>query len=301
MTQQRFPSRPFGLARRPRASRWAWLRLFNTFPDHPKWGLVATEAGCSRAVAIATAAKLLTVANKGHSRGSVEDFEPAEWAATLGVDRGEVDRVLAVLERRGWITQSYLVTWDEHQPDDEDPTRYERVRRFREKKRQARRGEAEARLALNSSSAPQSETPFQQRETHFTVQVLDQPAAPPVVRNGVSTVSETLRADTESKPADEAEALAWLYAAGPTEGLYLVMRGCARGSELYARNRIREWLIALGEDADALVRILRAIAGQASGAAYEHLVEQHVATARDLAAGSPRLPLPPRPVKLSGA
>jgi hypothetical protein len=147
MKQTRFSKEWQSLERRPRAARWTWLRLFNSFPDHPKWGLVATEAGSSRAVVIATAAKLLTVANKApRGRGSIEDFSAAEWSVTLGIPRDETERIVAVMERIGWIEQQYLITWDEHQPSTEDPTRYQRVKDHRERKRREHESAAIARL-----------------------------------------------------------------------------------------------------------------------------------------------------------
>jgi hypothetical protein len=92
-------------------------------------------------------------------------------------------------------------------------------------------------------------------------------------------------------------AVDWLYGrCNDGVGLFAVMRGCGRGSELYARNLVRIWLAKLHDDADMLVRIIRAVDGQATGADYERLVDQHLVTARDQAAGAPQLPLPPRSV-----
>jgi hypothetical protein len=309
--------RPQTLQRRgPKASRNTWLRLFNTFPDHPKWGAVAAEAGSTRAVVIATAAKLLTVANKGHSRGSVEDFSPEEWALTLGVPNDEVASIFDALHKCGWIDQWFLVTWDEHHPESEDPTRYERVKRHRQKKREEKEAERLARLrALMpaaempavATSMGSGETVFQSSETAFHRNRIGGAGTYGRPRNAVSTVSETPRSEPEKERLSEEKSLSegavastddlvWLYGGRGGEGgrgLFLVMEGTVRGSELYARHLIGGWLRDLGGDVAGLNRIIEAVAGQASDKAYKELVAQHVANARDQAAGSPRLPLPP--------
>jgi len=297
------------------------LRLFNTFPDHPKWGVVASNAGSTRGAVIATAIKLLTVANKGHSRGSVENFAPEEWALTLDVPSDEVARIFDALHKCGWIDQWFLVTWDEHHPESEDPTRYDRVQRHRKKKREALDAERLARLRAlmpgdekRAVAAPAvlRETAFQSSETAFHRNRIGGVGTYERPRNGVSTVIETPRSepDKERGLSEEvcgegqiarADDLVWLYGRGDEggRGLFLVMQGCARGSELYARNLIRDWLREFGGVAAGLNRIIEAVAGQASGNAYVELVAQHVASARDQAAGSPRLPLPPTPVAKS--
>jgi hypothetical protein len=304
--------------RGPKASRNTWLRLFNTFPDHPKWGVVASNAGSTRAAVIATVIKLLTVANKGHSRGSVENFAPEEWALTLNVPHDEVVRIFDVLHKCGWIDQWFLVTWDEHHPESEDPTRYDRVQRHRKKKREALDAERLARLralmpgdekpAVAAPAVPR-ETAFQSSETAFHRNRVGGVVAYERARNGVSTVIETPRSEPDKERALSEEGcgedqiarvddLLWLYGRGGEggRGLFLVMRAIGRGSEIYARHLIGGWLRELGDDAAALHRIIEAVSGQATGSAYQQLMAQTVASARDQAAGSPRLPLPPTPV-----
>lgn len=304
--------------RGPKASRNTWLRLFNTFPDHPKWGVVASNADSTRAAVIATVIKLLTVANKGHSRGSVENFAPEEWALTLDVPHDEVVRIFDALHKCGWIDQWFLVTWDEHHPESEDPTRYDRVQRHRKKKREALDAERLARLRglmpgdekpTLAAPAALRETAFQSSETAFHRKSIGGAGTYDRPRNGVSTVIETPRSEPDKERGLSEEGcgegqiartddLVWLYGRGGEggRGLFMVMQGCARRSELYARNLILNWLREVGDDAACLKGIIEAVDGQATGPAYEGLVSQHLTAARDLAAGSPRLPLPPLPV-----
>ena len=237
---------------------------------------------------------------------------------TLGVSHDEVVRIFDALHKVGWIDQAFLVTWYEHQPEDEDPTRYERVKRFRQKKHEEKQAESLARLrTLNPAAEIPSgvatpglpETAFQSGETAFHHKHVGGvgPYAGP--RNGVSAVIETPRSRPEKERGlskegkveqqiPRADDLVWLYGRGGEggRGLFLVMHGCQRGSELYARNLIAGWLRELGDCAERLKGIIEAVPRQATGAAYEQLITQHVAHARDLASGSPRLPLPPLPV-----
>jgi hypothetical protein len=82
-----------------------------------------------QAVAIA----LLCKANGARPRGSLAEFSPLECAAALDLPAEHVIRIYAAFEESGWIDQDYLTTWDDRQPDKEDPTAAERQRRRRAK------------------------------------------------------------------------------------------------------------------------------------------------------------------------
>lgn len=301
----------------PRAARNTWLRLFNTFPDHPKWGLVAIEAGVTRELVIATVVKLFTIANKAHARGSVEDYSAEEWASTLesqarAAPREEVQRIFDVLHKQGWIDQGFLVTWYEHNPEQEDPTRAERVKRYREKRRAEKNVQALARLAAlepaPSARAPaptsaSPETALQSPVTSFHPDKADGIGTYDPSRNGVSAVSETPKSDQNLRElandsSDAAwylpgRAREWLYGARGSrgEGLEAVMMRTGR-SENFARFLIREWLKALNGDHDQVARVIIAAIGRdIQGAAFKALVDQHVANARDRIVGQPSLPL----------
>jgi hypothetical protein len=271
--------------------------LFVGFADHPKWRRVARDAETTVANVIATVAKLLETANAGQPRGSVADFSPEEWSLSLGVEREVIDRIWHALVAVGWIDREYITKWDTWQPDKEDPTHRDRQARYRAKKiAERQRGDAVTRVTVTAAKA--------------------QPAAAQIFHagwDGASTSRDTVtsvtvppRAEQKTKEVAEGrdqvrEALAaafdWLYGrSNDGEGLFAVMHGCSRGSELYARNLIRRWLAELDDDAETLARIVRAVDGNASGRAYEQLVQQLVAGARDEGAGVPRLPLPPRSI-----
>lgn len=279
-----------------------WFRLFVGFADHPKWRRVAKDADADPAVVIATVVKLLETANAGRPRGSVADFSPEEWSLSLGIDRKIIDRIWHALEAIGWIDREYVTKWDTWQPDKEDPTHRERQTRYRERKRAERRG-GDAVTSVTMTDVTASRTGPLNFRTN-----LGGPGRP---SDAVTSVTVTPRAEQKVEGSAEGNsgqlmgtpgaALDWLYGrCSDGGGLFAVMRGCGRGSELYARNLVRIWLAELHGDADTLMQIVRAVDGQATGADYEQLVGQHVTTARDQAAGSPRLPLPPTPLASNG-
>lgn len=128
-----------GAPQKQRQKRYGWFRQYNDFPTHGKWAAVSdrTKVELCRVLAIVTC--LEVAANKGKPRGSIADFSVLECAATLRIQAGEVRRVYKALEACGWIAQEYLTTWDDRQPDKEDPTNVMRQRRYQEKKRAERK------------------------------------------------------------------------------------------------------------------------------------------------------------------
>lgn len=119
----------------PHLRRYGWVRLYNDFPSHSKWRLIAFIAGVPVHQVIAVTTVMLCKASVGTPRGSLAEFSVLECAAALDVPEDHVTRIYAALEKQGWIDQEYLVTWDERQPDREDTTAAERQRRRREKLR----------------------------------------------------------------------------------------------------------------------------------------------------------------------
>jgi hypothetical protein len=272
--------------------------LFGGFADHPKWRRVAKDANADLSIVIVTVVKLLETANAGRPRGSVADFSPEEWSLSLAVDRNIVDRIWHALEAIRWIDREYVTKWDIWQPDKEDPTHRERQTRYRERKR-AERQSGDAVTTVTVTEVTPSRAGMPNFRTNLSGE--GRPG------DAVTSVTATARAEQKIEGSAEGNsnritespdsALDWLYGrSNGGEGLFAVMRGCGRGSELYARNLVRMWLAELHDDADTLARIVRAVTGKASGPAYEQLVGQHIASARDQAAGSPRLPLPPMPL-----
>lgn len=122
---------PDGAPTRPREKRYGWFRQYNDFPYHAKWRAVAnrTKVELPRVIAIVTC--LEVAANRGRPRGCVAEFSCEDCGAALGIPDVEVRKVYRCLQKRGWIDREYLTTWDERQPDREDPTAAERQARRR--------------------------------------------------------------------------------------------------------------------------------------------------------------------------
>src|SRR5258706_8475141 len=106
----------------PHLRRYGWLRLYSDFPMHAKWRVIANAAGVPVHEVVAVAVTILCKANVGRPRGSLAEFSILECAAALDVPPEDAARIYAAMEGHGWIDQDYLVTWDERQPDREDPT-----------------------------------------------------------------------------------------------------------------------------------------------------------------------------------
>lgn len=129
---------PTSPIRPPHNRRYGWFRQYNDFPTHPKWDVVTMMACVEKSRVLGIVTCLEVAANKGRPRGSVADFSLLECAAALRIAPVEVERVYKALEHVGWIDREYLTTWDERQPDKEDPTNTLRQQRYREKKRSER-------------------------------------------------------------------------------------------------------------------------------------------------------------------
>jgi hypothetical protein len=125
-----------------RQRRYDWFRLYNDFLGHPKFRYVARQCGMSICEVSMIAVALLRTANRSKPRGWVRDFSLIDCGAALDIDPERVGEVFRKLEEMGWIDSDYLATWDERQPDKEDPTNADRQRRHREKLKREREGKA---------------------------------------------------------------------------------------------------------------------------------------------------------------
>jgi hypothetical protein len=137
-----------------RQKRYDWFRLYNDFIGHPKFRYVARACGMSVCEVSMIALALLRTANRSKPRGWVRDFSVIDCGAALDIDPDKVGEVFRKLESLGWIDQDYLVTWDERQPDKEDPTNAERQKRHREKLKRERAGKAERDRQFAERDAP---------------------------------------------------------------------------------------------------------------------------------------------------
>lgn len=97
---------------------------------------------------------LIEAANKGRPRGAIDEFSLLECAVTLRIDPQEVRRVYKTLEELGWIDQAHLATWDERQPDKEDPTAKERLKRFRQRQKVRKKDELDMQRAFQRNETP---------------------------------------------------------------------------------------------------------------------------------------------------
>jgi hypothetical protein len=100
------------------------------------------------------AVALLRTANRSRPRGWVRDFSVIECGAALDLEPEKVGEVYRKLEELGWIENDYLATWDERQPDREDPTAAERQRRRRERLKLERAGKAARDRQFEERDAP---------------------------------------------------------------------------------------------------------------------------------------------------
>lgn len=269
----------------PKPKRFRWFKSYHGFADHPKWRRIANEVGTSTGNVGLTIIKLFEVASAAKPRGSIDDFNAEDWAWSIGVEVAVVDGILDRLEVSEFIVNGQILTWDEKQDDREDATNAIRQRRHREKRKATP-------AAASNAVTGVTVTHREEENRHFSS--MDRLRAR---RSDVATPKDFSEESSDPDTGPASQARAWLF----DRGIFLVMRGCQRGSERYAKNLIQDWLARLNDDADALLNIIVAVAEQGtSGEAYEHFVNQHIASARDLAAGAPRLPLPPRSVGLSG-
>ena len=130
-----------------RHRKFHWCRLRNDFIDMPLWRVLAAALDLPLTQVQAFVTRLDTLANKSLPRGSVGDFDPAEFAAAHDIPVENAARLFAALEERGWIEQDCLTTFWERNPDKDDPTSTERKARerafkaaLRELARQVREG-----------------------------------------------------------------------------------------------------------------------------------------------------------------
>ena len=134
-----------------------WFRWHHGSVTDPKFQLVARKAGCSVAEIIGVWATLLEAASMADTRGchGALDFEALD--CSLGLDEGKAEHIYTLMTARGLVdaeTKS-ISSWVKRQPvrEREDDKSTERVKAFREKKRQE--------TPCNASETPcnASETP----------------------------------------------------------------------------------------------------------------------------------------------
>lgn len=117
-----------------------WFRWYHGSVNDPKFGLVAKKEGASVAEVIAVWACLLEQASASEDRGNPGsiDFDAIDFA--LGMDEGKARRVYERMRERGLVDPetARIAAWEKRQPrrERQDDNSTERVRAFRERKRQ---------------------------------------------------------------------------------------------------------------------------------------------------------------------
>ena len=118
--------------RPPWRKRYGWYRLYDGFWRHPKWKVAARLAGGIHVTAaICVVGTLLECANKGKPRAASRIIRSKRPPPRSIWRVQDVECIYGALEGMGWIDRAFRVTWDERQPDNEDPTAAERQARAR--------------------------------------------------------------------------------------------------------------------------------------------------------------------------
>ncbi len=143
----------------PREKRYGWFRLYNDFPGHRKWRLIARKARTKITYVECMVVRIMACANKGRPRGSIAEFSCLEAAADLGIPEKAALRIYKTLEAIGYIEREYLVNWDKRQPDRDDPSNALRQARYRARKA-AERG-ANSNAVTTVTVTPKTETQTQ--------------------------------------------------------------------------------------------------------------------------------------------
>lgn len=266
--------------RRGRDKRYGWFRCYSDFPTHPKWRMIALKARVSVSDVVAIALAMLAAANKGRPRGSIAEFSVEECSAALDIELDGVGRVYAALEEKGWIDQEYLCTWDERQPDKEDPTANERQKRRRAKLRAERHGVTTVTVTTRQD---QTNKKAQAPVTHLG-------AARAEAQKGLANRENG--ENGENRP----EAELWIA----VEGVKIIAARCSIPPDT-AKLKIVTWRNRAGRDPVVLSRILadaddQGLSGDGFQRTVEGMIDRHM---RETKFGLP-LPFPPKVVRGSG-
>ena len=143
-----------------------WFRIWHGFLQSPKWTLVARRADCSRGDVLNVALFLVDYASRNADRGSIEGADLDECEVVTGVTRNVTERIIDEITKlqRSPIDDCRWSNWDEYQP--KDGTAAERMRRYREKKKQELSEDAdpgESAAGVTSRRVTRNVTPEQNR------------------------------------------------------------------------------------------------------------------------------------------
>ncbi len=278
--------RPLSTTLVVKEKRYNWFRVYDTFPGHRKWRLIAKMTGVGLGNVEAIVMRIFACANKAKPRGSVVDFDVYECAADLDLEPEAVGRVYGALEERSYIDNDYLTTWDDRQPDKKpDATNAERQQRWRDKKKEGRNGVTG--VTRNANNALDTD------KTHTAKQEAGIPHSEPVPLAQRKRSSDVKAGNSVQ---GEGEARKWLFgtcSVDLSEGCRLVQArlGLHRAP---AQRKIHDYFRAIGQDPVELYRIIveahrSAIDSQHFETAIDRCIREFVAE-RDR---GPPLPMPP--------
>lgn len=140
-----------------------WLRWYHGACSDAKWPLIARKSGTCVGVVVSVWAALLEQASQDEERGSIEGFDPETYDVLYGYEDGTCAAVLAAMTEKGLIADGCIAAWQKRQPKRErDDSSTERVRRYREKKRQ------QAEISPVSDGVTEDETECNAMKRHET-------------------------------------------------------------------------------------------------------------------------------------
>jgi hypothetical protein len=115
-------------------SSLSWWRSWHGAPMDHKWAVIAARSGVKAGIVSAIAWALLDYASQHKDRGSIEGFDTEEYSVFSGFSEQEITAVILAMTEKGIIKNGRFANWEKRQPKREDDS-YDRVTRFREKKR----------------------------------------------------------------------------------------------------------------------------------------------------------------------
>lgn len=113
----------------------SWWRSWHGAPTDLKWAVIAQKANVKVGIVSAVAWALFDYASQNKDRGTVAGFDTETYAVYSGFDESEVIAVINAMTDKGVITDGRLTSWEKRQPKREDNTVTQRVRQWREVKR----------------------------------------------------------------------------------------------------------------------------------------------------------------------
>lgn len=120
----------------------AWFRSWHGAPTDHKWAVIAARSGAKVGVVSAVAWALLGYASQHAERGTVDGFDTETYSVYSGFPEAEIEAIIKAMTDKGIITNGRLANWEKRQPKREDDST-ERVRNYREMKRNVTHGNAE--------------------------------------------------------------------------------------------------------------------------------------------------------------